>query len=266
MGAYDIPSYEWGPASSPIIWNGLVLVQCDTQADSFLLALDAATGETVWKTDRQELPSWGTPTIVETPAGPELVTNASNFVRGYDPKTGRELWHLAGSSKITAPTPIFAGGLHIVASGRAPERPVFAIRPGARGDLTLAGGATENRFVAWSKTGRGSYMPTPLAYRGLLYVLANNGVFDAYDIATGKEIYRQRLPLVGSGYSASPIAADGKIYLSSEDGEMLIVEAGPTFRHLATNSMGETLMATPALSEGVMYVRGAKTLFAIGKK
>ena len=240
MGAYDIPSYEWGPASSPIIWNGLVIVQCDTQTDSFLLALNAETGETVWKTDRQELPSWGTPTIVDTSAGPELVTNASNFVRGYDPKSGRELWRLGGSSKLTAPTPIFANGLHIVASGRAPERPVFAVRPGAHGDVTLAPGATTNTSVAWSKTGRGSYMPTPLAYRGILYVLANNGVFDTYDISTGKEIYRQRLPLVGSGYSASPVAADGKIYLSNEDGEMLVIEAGATFKHLATNSMGET--------------------------
>lgn len=266
MGAYDIPSYEWGPASSPIIWNDLVIVQCDTQADSFLLALNAATGETVWKTDRKELPSWGTPTIVTTPAGPELITNASNFVRGYDPKTGRELWQLGGSSKITAPTPIFANGLHIIASGRAPERPVFAVKPGARGDLTPAKGETTSAHVAWSKTGRGSYMPTPLAYRGILYVLANNGVFDTYEMATGKEIYRQRLPLVGSGFSASPVAADGKIYLSNEDGEMLVVEAGESFKQIGTNSMGETLMATPAISEGVMYVRGASTLFAIGTK
>jgi len=109
-------------------------------------------------------------------------------------------------------------------------------------------------------------MPTPLAYRDIVYVLANNGVFDAYDIATGREIYRQRLPVVGSGYSASPVAADGKIYLSNEDGDMLVVEAGATFKHLATNVMGETLMATPALSDGVMYVRGGRTLFAIGKK
>ena len=266
MGAYDIPAYEWGPASSPIIWNDLVIVQCDTQADSFLLALDVATGETVWKTPRQELPSWGSPTVVTTAAGPELITNASNFVRGYDPRTGHELWKLGGSSKITAPTPIFAGGLHIVASGRAPERPVFAVRPGARGDLTLAKGETDNAQVVWSKTGRGSYMPTPLAYRGLLYVLANNGVLDAYDIATGNEVYRQRLPSIGSGYSASPVAADGKIYLSSEDGDMLVVAAGPTFTHVATNTMNETLMATPALSGGVMYVRGASTLFAIGRR
>jgi outer membrane protein assembly factor BamB len=265
MGAYDIPSYEWGPASSPIIWNGLVIIQCDTQADSFLLALDAETGETVWKTDRRELPSWGTPTVVTTSAGPELITNASNFVRGYDPKTGRELWQLGGSSKITAPTPIFAGGLHIIASGRAPERPVFAVKPGARGDLTLPKDATSSAQVAWSKTGRGSYMPTPLAYRGQLYVLANNGVLDAYEIASGNEIYRQRLPLVGSGFSASPVAADGKIYLTNEDGEILVVEAGPAFKLIATNSMGETVMATPALSQGVMLVRGSASLFAIGK-
>jgi outer membrane protein assembly factor BamB len=266
MGAYDIPSYEWGPASSPIIWNGLVIVQCDTQADSFLLALDAETGETRWQTPREELPSWGTPTVVATAAGPELVTNASNYIRGYDPKTGRELWRLGGSSKLTAPTPIFSDGLHIVASGRAPERPVFAVRPGARGDLTLPKGEDHSTQVAWSKAGRGSYMPTPLAYRGILYVLANNGVFDAYDLATGKEIYRQRLPLVGSGFSASPVAADGRIYLSNEDGEMLVVEAGPAFRVMATNAMGEPLMATPALSEGVMYVRALSTLFAIGRR
>jgi outer membrane protein assembly factor BamB len=266
MGAYDDPSYEWGPASSPIIWNGLVIVQCDTQADSFLLAVNAETGEIVWKTERQELPSWGTPTVVNTSAGPELITNASNFVRGYDPRTGRELWRLGGSSKITAPTPIFANGLHIVASGRAPERPIFAVRPGARQDLTLAAGATRNAFVAWSWTGRGSYMPTPVAYRNQLYVLANNGVLDAYDVVTGKEIYRQRLALVGSGYSASPVAADGKLYLSNEDGEMLVIAAGPKYAHLATNSMGEPLMATPALSQGVMYVRGERTLFAIAGK
>ena len=255
LGAYDIPTYEWGPASSPILWNGLVILQVDTQADSFVIALNADTGETVWKTDRDELPSWGTPTVAMTPAGPELVTNASKFVRGYDPRTGKELWRLGGSSKITAPTPIFADGLFIVASGRAPERPIFAIKPGARGDLTLKNGETSSREVVWSRTGRGSYMPTPLVHDGILYVLANNGVFDAYDLKTGEEIYRQRLDPVGSGFSASPVIADDKIYLSSEDGEILVVAAGRTFKHIATNSMGDLLMATPALSDGVMYVR-----------
>jgi outer membrane protein assembly factor BamB len=266
MGAYDIPTYEWGPASSPIIWNDLVIIQCDTQADSFLLALDAATGKTVWKTEREELPSWGTPTVVPTSTGPQLITNASNFVRAYDPRTGKELWRLGRSSKITAPTPIFADDFIVVASGRGPERPIFVVRPSARGDVTLPDGKTSSEAIVWSRTGRGSYMPTPLIYRGQLYVLANNGTLDAYNLKTGEEIYRQRLPTIGSGYSASPVAADGKIYLSSEDGEVLVISAGDKFAHVATNSMGELLMATPALSEGVMYVRSAQSVFAIGKK
>ena len=266
FGAYDIPTYEWGSASSPIIWNGLVILQCDTQNDSFMLALDASTGKTVWKTERDEIPSWGTPTVAVTSSGPELVANASNYIRGYDPRTGKELWRLGRSSKITAPTPIFADDMFVVVSGRAPERPIFVVRAGMRGDLTLPEGKTNSQAVVWSRTGRGSYMPTPLIYEGILYVLANNGLLDAYDLRSGEEVYRQRLPLIGSGYSASPVAADGKLYLSNEDGEMLVIAAGRSFTHVATNSMGEMLMATPALSDGVMYVRSAKSLFAIGRK
>ncbi|MGH9942509.1 MAG: PQQ-binding-like beta-propeller repeat protein [Pyrinomonadaceae bacterium] len=266
FGAYDIPTYEWGSASSPIIWNGLVILQCDTQDDSFMLALDADTGKTVWKTERDEIPSWGTPTVAATSAGPVLVANASNHIRGYDPRTGKELWRLGRSSKITAPTPVFAEDMFVVVSGRAPERPIFVVRAGARGDLTLPEGKASSEAVAWSRTGRGSYMPTPLVYQGILYVLANNGLLDAYDLRTGEELYRQRLPLIGSGFSASPVAADGKLYLSNEDGEMLVIAAGRNFTHVATNSVGELLMATPALSNGVMYVRSAKSLFAIGRK
>jgi outer membrane protein assembly factor BamB len=266
LGAYDIPSFEWGPASSPILWEDLVILQVDTHLDSFVVALDVATGAVRWKAERDEFPSWGTPTVVSSPSGPELITNASKYIRGYDPRTGKELWRLGGSSKITAPTPIVADGLVVVASGRQPERPIFVIRPGARGDLSLRDGATSSDFVVWSRTGRGSYMPTPLAYQGLLYVLGNNGVFDAYDLRTGTDIYRQRLEYVGSGYSASPVAADGKIYLSSEDGEMIVVAAGREFKPLATNSMGELLMATPALSGGAMFVRTAQSVVAIGRR
>ena len=265
-GAYDLPSYEWGTASSPIIWKDLVILQCDTQADSFIIALDVNTGKTVWKTDRDEIPSWGSPTVVTTAKGEELVTNASNFIRGYDPRTGKELWRLGRSSKITAPTPIFADDVLVVVSGRGPERPIFVLKPGARGDLTLPEGKTSSEAVIWSRTGRGSYMPTPLIYNGILYVLANNGTFDAYNLKTGEELYRQRLPVIGSGFSASPVAADGKIYLSNEDGEIIVVAAGEKFSHVATNTMGELLMATPALSDGVMYVRSAESLFAVGKK
>jgi outer membrane protein assembly factor BamB len=265
MGAYDIPTFEWGPASSPIIWNGLVIVQVDTQADSFVIALKEDTGDVAWRTPRAELPSWGTPTVAATAAGPRLVTNAANFIRGYDPSTGHELWKLGGSSKITAPTPVFADGVFVVASGRAPERPIFVVRADAKGDITPPAGQTTSSAVVWSRTGRGPYMPTPLVYNGIVYVLANNGVFDAYDLTTGGEIYRQRLEKVGSGFSASPVAADGRIYLSSEDGMIVVVEAGRTFKHVSDNDMGDLVMATPALSNGVLYVRTAKSLVAIGR-
>jgi outer membrane protein assembly factor BamB len=266
LGAYDIPTFEWGTASSPIIWENLVILQCDNQDDSFVIALDAETGKQVWKTDREELPSWGTPTVAMTSNGPELVTNSPNFIRGYDPRTGKELWRLGHSSKITAPTPVYSADQFLIASGRQPERPIFAVKASARGDLTLPEGKSSSDAVVWSRTGRGSYMPTPLLYQGLLYVLNNNGLFDCYDWKTGEEIYRQRLPVIGSGFSASPVAGDGKIYLSNEDGDMLVIAAGRRFEHLGTNSMGELLMATPALSEGVMYVRSAQSVFAVGRK
>ncbi|MFT5467265.1 MAG: outer membrane protein assembly factor BamB [Verrucomicrobiales bacterium] len=260
VGAYDLPSYEWGTASSPIIFDGKVIVQIDTQKDSFILAADIETGKTLWVTARDELPSWGTPTVFQFGVlRPEIITNGSNFVRGYDPETGTELWRLGGSSKITAPTPIFSKDLIIVTSGRHPERPIFAIRPGGEGDIT----GTEN--VAWSRTRRGPYMPTPIVYNDLLFVLSNDGPFACYDLKTGDERFYLRLPHDGNGFSASPVGADGKLYFPSEDGITFVVAAEPEFRLLAKNSVGEPIMASPALSGGVLYLRGEKHLFAIGK-
>jgi outer membrane protein assembly factor BamB len=264
-GAYDLPEYEWGNASSPIIDDGRVIVQCDVHGGSFLQAFDAMTGRSLWKSARTELPSWATPTVVAGPRGKELVTNAPNFIRGYDPATGEQLWQLGGSSKITAPTPILARDLVVVASGRAPERPIFAIRPGSRGDLTLSPGQTTSEAIAWSKTQRGPYMPTPLAYGDQVYALANQGLFDAYTIAAGAEVYRQRLPHAGSGFSASPVASDGRIYLSSEDGDVFVVKAGPDFEQLAKNAMNEPIMATPAIAGTLLIVRTEKQLVAIGR-
>jgi len=252
VGAYDLPEYEWGTASSPILYRDLVIVQCDQQKGSFLTALDRKTGKTVWRTERDELPSWGTPTIYPGKTRTELVTNASNFIRGYDPMSGKELWRLGGSSKITAPTPIYSGDLMVVASGRRPEAPIFAIR---------ADGS-----VAWQKAQRGPYMPTPLFYRGLLYVLGNAGIFDCYDFKTGREIYRERIPHQGSGFSASPVVSDGKIYLSSEDGDVFVVQAGERFELLAKNSMNDPIMATPAISGGTLTVRTEHQVWGIRRK
>lgn len=268
VGAYDLPEYEWGTASSPIIYKDLVIVQCDQQKGSFLLAANVRTGQTVWKVMREELPSWGTPTVYQSSQPgrrPELVTNASNFIRGYDPATGEELWRLGGSSKITAPTPVFTDEFILVASGRRDEKPIFVIRPGARGDITLPQGQTSAGPVVWSKRGRGPYMPTPLIYQRIAYVIGNDGIFDAYELETGREIYRERIPHQGSGFSASPVVAGGRIVLSSEDGDMFVVTAGRSFAVASRNPMGEPLMATPALAGGIMYVRGQHHVFAIGR-
>lgn len=265
VGAYDLPSYEWGTASSPIIYDGKVIVQCDQQKGSFLLAADLKTGKTVWTTPREELPSWGTPTIYPGKERAELITNGSNFIRGYNPATGEELWRLGGSSKITAPTPVFSDGLIIVSSGRGPQRPVFAIRPGATGDITLRDGETGNNFIAWSKTRRGGYMPTPLIYRSEVYVLNNDGILACFDLKSGTEHYADRVPHRSFGFSASPVAADGKIYLAGEDGLVFVLEAGTKLKLLAVNPLGEPLMASPALSDGTLYLRGSRHLFAVGK-
>jgi outer membrane protein assembly factor BamB len=256
VGAYDLKEYEWGTASSPILYKDMVIVQCDQQEGSFVIALDRVTGNTVWKTERDELPSWGTPAIFAGKDRTELVTNGSNFIRGYDPLTGKELWKIGGSSKITAPTPVSSGDLVLVASGRRPEAPIFAIRPGAGGEPV----------VVWHKEQRGSYMPTPLIYGEYLYVLGNAGVLDCYVFRTGEEVYRERIPHQGSGFSASPVASDGKIYLPSEDGDVFVVKAGRHFELLGKNTMGDPLMATPAIAEGRLIVRTQHRLWAIGER
>jgi outer membrane protein assembly factor BamB len=265
-GAYDAPSYEWGTASSPILYEGLVIVQCDQQKGSFLMALRLADGEIAWKAERDELPSWATPTVYagSGKGGAELVTNAPKFIRGYEPETGRELWRLGRSSSITAPTPVFDGDLIVVTSGRRPNAPIFVLKAGARGDITLPEGATEGGSVLWTRERAGSYMPTPIVYRGHLYVLRNQGILSCYDLRSGERRYEERLPDVVSGFSASPVAADGRLYLPSEDGDILIVEAGPTFALLGRNPMGQALMATPAITGGMLLVRGERDLFAIG--
>lgn len=266
MGAYDVPDYEWGPASSPVIYKDLVIVQVDQQKGSFLTAVNIKNGATVWKTDRDELPSWGTPAIYPGTGRVELITNGSKFIRGYDPVTGKELWRLGGSSKITAPTPVFTNDLIVVASGRRPEMPIFVVRAGASGDITLKEGETSNKSVVWAKQKVGPYMPTPLIYQGLLYTLRNQGIISCYDLASGEEKYTERIPHQGSGFSASPVASDGKIYLPSEDGDIFVVRAGPKFELLGKNGVGQLLMATPAISGGMMFVRAERDLFAIGRR
>jgi len=266
VGAYDLPSYEWGPASSPILHNGKVIIQVDTQGEDFLICLDSITGKEIWKTPRNELPSWGTPTIVEAKDRTEIVTNGSNFIMGYDFETGKELWRLGGSSKITAPTPVHSNGITIVSSGRAPESPILAIRDGANGNIPLNRNAHTNQFVAWRHNRRGPYMPSPIIYQGNVYVLHNGGIFGAYDLKSGEEHFIQRIPHKGYGFSASPVAADGRIYLPGEDGIVLEMKTGNLLQYVRTHNIGEPIMASPAMAGKTLYIRGRDHLFSVSKQ
>jgi len=265
-GWFFDPDYEWGVGSSPIIYKDMVIVQCDIQRGSFIAAFDVTTGAQKWRTAREEIPSWSTPAILEANGKAELVTQATTFTRGYNPDTGEELWKLSGNSEVAIPTPIPGPGFMIVTNGYRGVQPIFAIKPGARGDITLKKDETKSASIAWSTNHGGPYIPTPVIYGDQLYVLLNNGVLASYKVATGEQLYQSRLGGTGGSFSASPVAADGKIYCSSEDGDVFVVKAGPKYEELAKNSIGEVLMATPAVSDGLLIFRGLKNVYAIKAK
>jgi outer membrane protein assembly factor BamB len=258
--------YEWGFGNSPLIHEGLVILQCDLSRDSFIAAYDVQTGERVWSTPRDEIPSWSSPVIWRNSQGVELVTNAAQYARGYDPKTGAELWRLAKKSEVTIPAPVCGKDLLYITSGNRPIQPIFAVRPGARGDISLEEGQQSNSHIAWSKMRGGPYMPTPIVYGDYFYTCSNSGVLACYEAATGKEVYKERVGGGSDSYTASPVAADGRIYLASEQGQVRVVKAGPKFELLAVNALDDYVMATPAISNGCLFVRSQHFLVAVGRK
>ena len=171
-------------------------------------------------------------------------------------------------SSIAIPTPFESAGLLYVASGYVGDqiRPVYAIKPGASGDISLGKGETSNAFVAWTLPQAGPYNPSPIVYDGIYYTLLDRGLFTAHDARTGAEVYgRQRIDPAGVGFSASPWAAGGRLYLLNEDGDTYVIRAGPKFEVLAKNSLGEMAMASPAIAGGSLIVRTASALYRIGK-
>ncbi len=256
--------YEWGFGSSPVIHEGNCILQCDLSRDSFIAAFSLADGSKVWSTPRDEIPSWSSPVVWLTPGRTEIVTNAAQYARGYDPATGAELWRLAKKSEVTVPAPVLGKDLAFISSGNRPIQPIIAVRPGATGDISLKENEKENKSVAWGKLRGGPYMPTPILYRGHLYTCSNSGILACYEAATGKEVYKERAG--GGSYTASPVAADGQIYLTSEQGEVRVVKAGPEFELLAVNALGDNCLATPAISGGTLFVRTQRHLWALGAK
>ena len=263
-GWFFDPDYEWGPASSPIIYKGNVIMQCDRQKDSFIAAFDLKTGKQVWRTERDEMPSWCTPTIFESKGKAIVVTNAPRRIRGYDPLTGKEIFELSGNPEITIPTPVVGHGLIFVVSAYVSTYPIYAIRPTATGDITLPKDQEVNDHIAWSKKRGGVYIPTPLVYGDLLYLCSDKGVLTCYKAVTGELVYQQRV--APGGFFASPVAADGKIYFAGEDGDVFVVKAGTQYELIATNTIGEALMATPAISEEMIFVRSISHVYGIADR
>jgi WD40 repeat protein len=270
LGALDSgwfldPSYQWGHASSPIIYGSTVILQADMQKGSYLAAWDLASGKQVWKTARpDEISTWGTPIVVRTADGrDELVTNGTR-VRGYDPRTGALAWTLGPNSEVTVATPVAGRGIVYVTGGYPPVRPIYAVIPGGKGDISLGAGATSNASIVWSNSTEGTYIPTPLVYGDRLFTVNNNGVVTIYDARSGERIFRGR---VGSGgtFSSSPVIADGRLFLADEDGGVHVVSAAPGLAEIATNDMKGVIMATPAISDGLIVVRTIGFVYGIGQ-
>lgn len=261
-GAPGDPGMEWGFASSPVLYDGVVIVQVDVHEGPYVAAWDLATGEQRWRVDRPDVDtSWGTPAIVRSDDGDELVLNGS-VIHAYDPSSGESLWSLGPNSALTIATPVAGDGVVYVSAGYAPVKPIYAVRTGTRGDLEVEPGE-DHEALAWSHGRGGAYMPTPLLYRGMFYVVHHNGRIVAYDAAEGTAIYKSRFS-AGGTFTASPIAVNGKIYMPTEEGQVYVVEAGPEFTEVAVNDMAEPVMATPAVSDGVLFVRTPTTLYALG--
>jgi outer membrane protein assembly factor BamB len=258
--------YGWGTAASPVLHGGRLFLVNDNDEQAELLALDAKTGRELWRVDRDEKSNWATPFLWDTGQRTELITSGSRAVRSYD-LAGNLLWSFRGMSGIAIPTPCAGDGLLFVSSGYVGDklRPLYAIRSGAGGDLTLSPGETHNAFIAWSNPVGGPYNPSPLHYDGRLYVLYDRGLVSGYDAKTGKLLYdRERLPK-GFAFTASPWAANGRVFCLNEDGVCYVLRAGDTFELLHTNRLADDDMclATPALAGDRLLIRTAVRLYCL---
>lgn len=266
MAPSDDRNLSWGFASSPVLFEDTVVVQSDSKPDGFLAAFSGTDGRELWRIARSPVSvcSWATPGVFRTGSRVQVVANGYPYIAGYDFKTGRELWRLKSGGDIPVPTPFMAHGLIYVANAHGAKAPLYAIRPEASGDITPAPGSSTSAGVAWSEERNGSYLQTPVVYGDLIYASTSQGIFKAYDAKTGRKLYEQRLG-VGGSFTSSPIAADGKIYVSNEEGQTFVIKAGPQFELLATNELGEILLSTPAISDRVMYIRTSENVLAIGE-
>jgi outer membrane protein assembly factor BamB len=260
-GPYTDPGVEWGYASSPIIYKDKIIVQCDIPKVPFITALDIETGNEIWRTSREdEVSTWCTPAIYSKDGKTQVIANGYRQICGYEFETGKQIWHLSNGGDAPAPTPVIANDLIYLNSAHGQFSPIFAVKPDAKGEITLDKDSTKNQYIVWSTKKGGAYMQTPLIYDGLLYNLQVNGQLTCADASTGEVKYKTGL---NEAFSASGIAADGKLYFSSEKGNVYVVKAGPEYQLIAKNCLSDNCMATPAISGNVLYFRTQHFVIAV---
>jgi len=262
---FTMENAEWEFASSPVIYEGVLIIQCDVLESSFVAAYDVKTGKELWKKERDEYPGWCTPNIYEYNGRKYVAVNGYKHRGGYDFITGKEIWRMSGGGDIQIPTPIPGDGLIYFNSAHGRSSPIMAVRTSATGDITLKEGETSNAGVQWAIPRGGSYMHTMLLYRNRLYNVNWNGSVNCLDPATGKEIYSAKLGNTKS-FIASPVASDGRIYIVDEEGTLYIIKDGDTFNQLSEIPLNEICMTAPAITDGMIYFRTQNYLVAVGKK
>ncbi len=262
-GFFQVKGAQWGFASSPVIEGDRIIIQADVQEGSFVAAFDLASGEEVWRTGRNEVPTWSTPSIAPHIDGSQVVLNGWKHIGGYALDSGQELWRLEGGGDIPVPTPIVTDDLLLITSAHGAMRPIYAITHDARGDLGK-GEDVDEEAVVWMLPRSGNYMQTPIVIDDLAYFGMDNGVLTVLELATGERVYQHRLGGGSTGFTASPVAGDGKLYFTSEEGDVHVVAHGREFQELAVNELGETFMSTPAISGDLILFRARNHLFAVG--
>jgi outer membrane protein assembly factor BamB len=264
-GPYDQPEVEWGYASSPIIHENRVIVQCDiVGGEGFLASLDLETGKEIWRTPREDVATWSSPNFLNQFEQRQIVVNGYSQIGGYDFDTGEELWQLSNGGDAPVPTPFFAHGLIYIHGSHGRYQPIFAIRPESRGDITLDKDSLSNESIVWSIKRGAAYMPTNLVYGDFLYNLRMNGNLTCFDAKTGEVIYKERIP-EAMGITSSGVASKGKLYYSLEQGDVVVVKAGREFEILSRNPMDDLMMASPAISEDMIFFRTQHFLVAVGE-
>jgi outer membrane protein assembly factor BamB len=255
-----IATFGMGTGTSPVLFENVVILQCDEDNGerSFIMALDKKTGKEVWKSPRKVQASWSTPLIVRGPQRTEMITSGNELIISYDPKTGKELWRTKGHASNAIATPLAGNGMVFVYAG-FPVKKTIAIALGNSGDLT------DSKNIVWQYEKGTAYVPSSILYGDYLYLLSDRGIITCLEARTGKIIYEGGRVPIPATFTASPVAFDGKILLTSEDGDTFVIKAGPKHEVIATNSIAEPVYSSPAISDGMIFIRGEKSLFCIGR-